>query len=166
MVSFYISKNPLWRGVLETLVLSLIAVAWFLLFDFALESRFATLFPVANDAFVVYAVLMFVVLYVNHVERWSRFNAMSTARDTNDDETYKILAYREERVGAGMRGFTVFVTYVFLLAYPWLLWGLYRWMSVIVYVLTASALLGFLRYSCSYPTKLENDQTHYFKKRA
>ena len=166
MVSFYVSKNPLWRAIIETLVMTLIAVAHFLLFAFALEDRFDKLFPISETAFTVFVPIMLVTLFTNHIERLMRFNAMSVARDSGDEETYKILSYREERVGAGMRGFAVFTVYVFLVAFPWLLWGRYWWLSIAVYFFTAAVLLGFLRYSCSYPMKLENDQTHYFKKRA
>lgn len=163
MISYYITRNPLLRAIPEMLVATLLCVGWFVLFDFALESRFPNLFPVSSVSFFIYGALMLVVLYVNQAERLDRFDQMSTAKDAGDDALYQALSYRELNAGAGMRGFAVFTVYVFLLAYPWVLWGYYRWFGLINFAFTAWVLIALLRHSCSYPYSLENDKRHYFR---
>lgn len=170
----YIAYNPLRYSILEAVVFTIICVGWDLLFDFALESRFPTLFPVSVHGFYFVLFETLLVLLINHTERLQRFTRLETLADDilieskdskslEKDARYMLISAREERMGVGFRGLAVFCTYLTLLVYPWLLWGYYRWFSVIAYVLFAWPLLAVMRYTNRYPRILDNNSPFYSK---
>lgn len=170
----YIAYNPLRYSIIEAIVFTVICVGWDLLFDFALESRFPTLFPVSVHGFYFLLLETLLVLLINHTERLRRFTQIEDladqilletkdAKNLETDPKYLLLSTREDRMGVGFRGLATFCTYLTLMVYPWLLWGYYRWFSVIVFVLFAWILLALMRYTNRYPHILDNTSPFYSK---
>lgn len=168
----YVIHNPMLWAIIEFLVFLLICTGWFLLFHFALATRFTTLFPVSPHAFYLAFIMTLIVCLVNCYARYTRYLKIEELSDERllsdqerafrDNSKLNLIIMREAKSGTGFKGFAIFSVYSFLVGCPWLLWGNYWWFGLIPFAILEWNLLALLRYSTSFIVDTRKDRRNYF----
>jgi hypothetical protein len=158
----YITYNPLVWALIETVVFTLLCGVWVIIFSYV--SSLNPVFPVSIHPFYFMLTVISFIILINYLERMRKYKVLEKLKDASppNEALLNKLYQRYTATGRGLNGLAVFVVYLFLLSLPWGLWGYYRKLSLVPFVLIAWSLLALMRCVNSIPTDLSKPNRFYF----